>query len=650
MPRKLTSGGLLAPLLIVLAACFVYSPAWHGAWLWDDKGEIPHNAALKIAAGLGEIWFAPKSGDYYPLKTSVQWVQWHLWGDETLGYHLTNVALHVLGAFLFWRLLALLGVRWAWTGGLLFVVHPIAVESVAWIDELKNTLSLPFLLLAMIAYIDTDTRWSALSPTRSPDSVFSKARWGQRAPPGSYFLSVLFFLLAMLSKASVAMFPLVLLLHAWWRRGRIGPRDLAASAAFFAISLVLGIVAVDLQAHRAIGVDAVIPMGTWIDRTAGAGLAMAFYLFKCVIPAGLMPIYPRWPVDGRSPLEYLPWVALAAVLAFLWRRRTGWGRHAIFGLGWFLLNLAPVLGFVTISHMRFTWAMDHLAYVPLLGLLGLAAAGAGAIEDRLPSGGRLCAAATLAVICAFLAVAGRRYAATFRDEATFWTSALERNPAAWLAHNNLGNVLLGRGQNQAAVAHFEQALRLHPDYAEAEYNLGLARATLGELPSAVDHYEAALLLRPGYVDALNNLGNALLRMDRLPEAIGRYAEALRLQPRDVQAQCNLGVALMREGRGPEAILAYQAALRIDPDYPAAHVNLGNALALANRAPEAVAEFEAAARLMPDDPDLHFNLGTALMQAGRQPDAMDQFREVIRLRPDDAEALAILRRAGMAQGR
>ncbi|MEJ0000883.1 MAG: glycosyltransferase family 39 protein [Verrucomicrobiota bacterium] len=354
-------------------------------------------------------------------------MQWHFWHLDTLGYHLTNVVLHVVSALLVWRLLAQFHLRYAWLGGLLFAVHPVVVESVAWISELKNTLSLPPFLLAMSCWIDFEER-------------------GRRR---DYLLALALFTVAMLCKISMALFPLVMLLYAWWRRGRVGGRDLARAAPFFAVSLALGMLTVLAGAwHRE--AQLLSPAGPDIGgpllRVALAGQALAFYFAKAVWPAGLVPIYPQWPVHAGSPLAYLPWLVLAAVLAWLWTRRAGWGRHALLGLGFFVINLLPFLGFQPVSFMGFTWVMDHFLYLPLIGLIGLAVAALGQIEDGLAPAGRRVLAVLVALIFAVLALESSAYAAVFAGPDVLWSYTLARNPHSWLAHNNLGNACFATGR------------------------------------------------------------------------------------------------------------------------------------------------------------------------------------------------------------
>ena len=614
----------------LLAGGFAFWPAFHGHWLWDDSVEITKNRLLRDAAGLVKLWFAPPGPDYFPLKSTVQWICWHLWADNVVGYHLVNFGTHVLGALLFWRLLSKLGLRWGWLGGLLFAVHPMAVESVAWISELKNTLSLPPLLLAMGAYIDFD---------RDPAK-------GRR----HYVGALSWFLAAMLCKSSVVMLPAVLLLYAWWRRGRIDRSDLKASAPFFALSVGLGLVTVWFQLHRAPGtLD--IPAAGVLSRLGSAGLAIVFYLSKFAFPAGLIPVYPRLPDDRRWLLDFLPGCLCIGLLGWLWIKRAPWRRHILFGFGCFLINLAPVLGFVPMSYLRIAGVADHFAYLPMLGLVGLATAAFQALNKREPllktAPGHLFRPAVcwagVGLIVTILAFASNRYTKIFRDDETCWTYTLTQNPQSWTAANNLATELAGiPGRLPEALAHYEQALRIKPDYAEAHNNLANALAEIpGRMPEALAHYEAALRIKPDYAKAHNNLANALAGIPgRLPEALAHYEEALRIKPDLAAAHYNLAHVLRRiPGRMPEALAHYEEALRIEPDYAEAHNDLANALAgIPGRLPEAVAHYEEALRIKPDLAEAHYNLAHALAEIpGRLPEALAQYEEALRIMPDDAEA-------------
>ena len=413
----------------------------------------------------------------------------------------------------------------------------MAVESVAWIVELKNVMSLAFLLGALLAYVEFDRRWGGLPPIRPPRDISAKvdslevgverAYWGQSAPP--YLLSLVLFLAAMLCKTSVVMFPVVLLLYCWWKRGRISRGDLKASAPFFAISLGLGIVTLWLQQHRAIGA-AVIPLGGIASRLAASGLAAAYYLWKCLLPLDLVPIPPRWNVIPPSLLQFLPWIIFAALAAWLWSKRAGAARHALLALGFFLLSVAPILGFVTVSFMRITGVMDHLAYVALAGIAGLAAAGVGAALRRVAPVRRGWAIGAVAGICALLAAASHGYARVFSSNEALWAYTLEHNPGAWAAEYNLGLALIEADRVPEAIAHFARALRLHPDYPEAENNLADALCETGRLAEALPHFEAALRLGPDDPVVRYNFGLALRGLGRPAEAREQWEAARRGGP------------------------------------------------------------------------------------------------------------------------
>ncbi len=599
---------LFGAAAIFVAAFFVYWPALNGSFLWDDNLDITENLALRDLAGLWRIWFAPPTLDYYPLKFTVQWVQWQLWGTHVLGYHVTNVVLHALGALLLWRVFARLGLRYAWLGALIFTVHPLAVESVAWIAELKNTLSLPPLLIALLAWLDFD----------------------EHGAPRDYRRALAWFLVAMLCKTSVVMFPITLVLYTWWKHGRIHWNDTRRLAPFFAISLVLGLVTIWLQFGRALGGES-LPLGGPLDRVALAGASLAFYTVKSLWPAGLLPIYPQWRIDPTAWWQLAPWVVLVVVAIVAWRARQTWGRHVGFGLGWFVLHLVPFLGFVPISFMRFTWVMDHLAYVALPGLIALALAGLQFFRasQAITAGGSI-----LAVLLAFLA---QRHATTYRDAKTFWSHTIAHHPDAWIARNNLGLALAETGDFAGAVREYEQALRLNPTYFEAKMNLGNALRQLGQAEAGLAELRAALKLKPNVALAHYNLGIALVALERHAEAYASFDRSLELNPGNADALDSRGELLRRAGRHEEAQRDFAAALHRDTRHFYAHNHLAISLGATGKTQEALAHFEAALKLKPDYAEARNNYATALVASGRTADAVKEFERIVATHPDFHEA-------------
>jgi protein O-mannosyl-transferase len=527
--------------VLVLAGFFVFAPALHGAWLWDDGVTIKDNPLMADAAGWWRFWFIPPGPDYFPLTSTVEWGLWRVFGDHTLPYHLTSLALHLFSAFLLWRLFARLGLRLAWLGALVFVVHPVVVESVAWIAELKNTVSLPLLLLSMLCWL----------------------RYDERRRPADLSASLLLFLAAMLAKTSVVMLPFVLLLYTWWKHGRVTRKQCIALAQFFAIALVLGVITVCFQQQWAIGDDK-IDVGGFPAQVAGAGQAIFFYLGKCLWPIGLMPAYPPWTFNDLSPAQFLPWLILLAALAGLWSRRKTWGRPLVLGLGFFLLNLAPVLGFLPMSYMRIAWVADHFVYLPIIGLIGLAIGGAEMAWAVLPKIGCAIAASALVLV---LALHSRAYAGIFRNQEALWSHTLQSNPDSWLASLNLGLTLNDAHRQPEAEAWLRRSLQLHDDFYGTHLSLANLLAQSNRLGEAAAQYRIAWRQHPDSLEVHINYGDVLFRQGDLRGAEEQYYLATLYNPKSVEAHYNLANILLREGRKNDAVVEYQAVLNLDPTFP-----------------------------------------------------------------------------------
>ncbi len=598
---------------IVVAAASIYSPVIRGDWLWDDKAELSQNPEVSGPGGLASIWLEPAHTDYFPLKSTVQWMAWRMFGDQPIGYHVLNIALHGLSGLLVWRLFARLRLPLAWLGGLLFVVHPLAVESVAWVAELKNTLALPPLLLAFSAYLDFDES-------------------GRRR---HYLAALLWFLASLLCKTSGVMFPVVLLLHQWWKSGGITGRHLRATIPFFLVSLVLGLVTLHFQHTRAITV-ANIPMGGPFERIAMAGLAAGFYAWKFVVPLNLVPVYPQWQLAPVDATDFLPWLGAIVLVVGAWRRRGTWGRHVIFGFGTFVCLLLPVLGFVRMSYMKYSWVADHFVYLPMLGLIGVATAGLGALGAGEPGRRRMGQGVGVAVAVVFL-ILSRRHAQVFRDPTALWTYTLRHNPTARAAHNSLGSALQNSGRHVEAVRHFEQAIADDPQFASPHNNLGVSLSALGRPAEAVAQFRAALQLDPNDAVARTNLANALAQEGRVEEAIAEYRAALKVQPTLLEARANLANALYLGGRADQALEELARVLAARPDYAEAWNNAGKIHLRAGRAAEAIRHYERAVQHAPRNAAFLNDLGFAFATAGRLPEAAARLEEALRLRPGLVDA-------------
>ena len=474
--------GYVGAALIIALGLFIYWPSLNGSWLWDDDYLLQKSDIVHDSDGLWNIWFTPGSlVDYYPITVSLEWLEWEFWPDQPLCYHLTNVLLHVGNALLVWHLFRKLGIRLAWLGGLFFAIHPVNVESVAWMVEIKNTLSMTPFLLALCAWID-----------------FDRYRNVER-----YLLTLGLFLVAMLCKPTMLMFPVLILLFAWWKHGRITWRDLWRSVPFFAISAAMSLLVIVFAPHG-VG-EETIPLAGPLSRLACAGTSIAFYFSRCFLPIWLLPIYPQWQINPPQPWQFAPWLALFIAVHWLWTKHTAWARHALFGFAFFVLNLVPFVGFHAVSFMRFAWTMDHFLYLPMLGLLAITVAALGDIVTKLSDTNRRYAIAGLALVAVLFTIGSHEYAKTFASSEAQWTHEIECYPNAWPAHNNLGNAYSDAGRTAEAGEQYREALAINPGYPEAHNNLGIVYARTGQVDAAVAEFQLALQYCPTLQSAKENL-------------------------------------------------------------------------------------------------------------------------------------------------
>jgi len=630
--------------MIVLAVLWIYSPTYHGDWLWDDDSLLTANPVVQSGTltGLWKLWFNPDGVDYFPLSYSALWAQWPFFGTSPTGYHAVTIILHALGALLLWRLLVVMRIPGAWLAGIVFAVHPVAVETVGWVSEIKNTVSLPPFLLAAICFAKYD------------EAANSGAPGTARRASAHHVLAVVWFLVAMLAKTSMVMFPVVLLLHAWWRRGRIGFRDLAASAPFFFVSLILGLVTIHFQHGRAIGAEKIpvadlFSLTGFLSRMAVSGMAILFYFWKSVWPFHLLPIYPRWEVDPPQPWQLLPWPILGVAAWWLWTRRgtaeaPTWERHALMALGFFVLMLLPILGFITISYMRITWVADHFLYLPMIGPIAWASACAAGWFATLQPRLQLPAVAAAVTAVAFLAGSSFRYAHVFAGEDSLWTHTLVFNPDAWQAHNRLGARKFARGDTDGGLYHFENSTRLRPDLGETHNNLGTALMKSGRVDEALEQFRIASELVTQIPQMQINLGNALVSVGRLDEAEKAMRVLTERFPNMAQGWNNLGYVQMKRGNNTAAVESLRRAQTLQPDSPDLRKNLHAALraeaerlALEKSFAKSEIIYRELLKSAPDDVQLLTNHGVTLFQLGRREEAVQAFRRVLEINPDAIEA-------------
>jgi len=618
---------LVNGLLLLGVLLLVYGPALGGGFLWDDHAHVTH-PDLRGLDGLFRIWFElGATQQYYPLLHTAFWIEHRLWGEAVLGYHLINVVWHAGAAVVFGALLQRLRVPGAWLAAWLFALHPVCVESVAWISEQKNTLSLLLYVAATGLYLAFDDRRS----------------------PRLYLAATGCFVLALLTKTVTATLPAALLVVLWWRRGRIDfRRDALPLAPWFILGIAAGLFTAWVE-HTLIGAKGeAFALGP-LERVLLAGRVVWFYVGKLLWPHPLIFIYPRWEIDAGAWTSYVYPVAALFVLAGLvvLAVRRGWRAPLAIAL-LFGGTLVPVLGFFNVYPFLFSYVADHFQYHAALAVFAGTAAGLVQVADRLGRPSVLRAGA--AVLLVAYGVLTWRQARTYRDVFVLYETTLALNPSAWMAHSNLGVAYVETGRADRAIPHHREALRLRPNYAEGENNLGFALSRLGRHHEAVPHLRRAVELRPDYPEARNNLAGALMSSGRVEEGLSEFREMARRYPEKGDTHFNLGLALARSGRLDEALPCFEQAVRLAPGDARYVLHVGMALGTLRGFDAALPHYRRALELDPGSARVRTTVGRAYLEQGRHEEALVELKAAVGLDPAFAEAHQGLAAALYALGR
>jgi tetratricopeptide (TPR) repeat protein len=643
-----------AAATILVALVFVaYVPVLSSGFIWDDDDYVTQNKTLRSLDGLRQIWFVPSAlPQYYPLVHTTFWIEYHLWALSPVGYHLVNVALHAASVLLIWQLLSRLQVPGAWFGAALFAVHPVAVESVAWVTERKNVLSLVLALGSLICYL-------RFAPAAGVQDANHSGRNPARRAWAWYALSLGLFVAALLSKTVVSTLPAVILVLYWWKRGRVIPRDVMPLVPFFAIGIGLGLNTAWLERHQvgAVGEEWSL---TAVDRILLAGRIVWFYAAKLVWPYPLSFVYPRFVIDSSAGWQYIFPVAALAVIVALWLVRTRTGRGPLAAVLIFVGVLFPALGFFDVYPFRYSFVADHFQYHASIALLALAAAGMQLARDRESPIVAQAVRASAGVCLVALAVLTFRQALIYHDLETLYRDTIAKNPGGWLAYMNLSTHFEMLGRYDEALELERQAVRLKPDEPALHSNLGATLLRIGEqrgyqpgqLEEIIAELQMALQLgqtRPGLSliePALhNNLATAIIALGRrdgfrpgqLEEAIAHLHHALRLSPDFVGAHNNLASTLVLAGRMPEAVEHYSRSLEVEPENPDTLSGLGSVLAATGRGSEAREYFERALALNPDHAAAHYGVALELVNEKKSDEALEHLRRALVADSNLAEA-------------
>ncbi|MGO9312932.1 MAG: tetratricopeptide repeat protein [Syntrophobacteraceae bacterium] len=541
-------------IILVAITFFAYIPAIGGNYIWDDDQYVTQNHTLQSLQGLGRIWLEPAATpQYYPLVFSSFWVEHHLWGLNPTGYHVVNVLLHICVAGFLFYILQYLGVPGAWLAALVFSLHPVHVETVAWISERKNLLSGLFYMCSAVFFL----RFFKAGDAHGSDTGNEQWRY--------YLAGMVLFICALLSKTVTCTLPVALIVVLWWKRGRITPKEAFSMIPPLIVGAAMGLLTAWLE-HSHVGAQGAEWEISIIGRFLVAGRALCFYMWKLLWPVNLIFNYPHWNVDDRVWWQYLYLISAAALFLLLWLKRDRFGRGPLSASLFFAVTLFPALGFINVFPFRYSYVADHFQYLASIGPIAFIAAAAYRKVSVYSQRKKRCFLAAAAVVLVVLAgktwVQGYAYA----DSWTLWNDTLRKNPESEIAHNNIGSDLSRQGKHQEAIAHFTEALRIMPGSVRAHYNFGVELALMGRTGEAMQHYREALRIYPRDSQTLNNMGTILMKEGKSDEAIQCWKLAVDARPEYVGAHFNLMTAYQVIGDRESAMREYARIKDLDPDF------------------------------------------------------------------------------------
>ena len=644
---------ILMPVGLAVACLAAYWPAMQGQFIWDDDYYVVNNTALRTFEGIQDIWLgilSPRTypaPQYYPMTFTSLWLDYRIWGLNPVGYHVTNLVLHVLCSWTLWVVLRKLTVPGAAAAAFVFALHPINVESVAWITERKNVLSGLFCLLSLLVYLrygglDSEAPPAGAQPATDEPKDYELALPAE--PWKVYALSLLLFVLAILSKTVTATLPAAILVITWWKRGRIRLKeDVTPLLPFFAIGLAMSVFTgwMERNVVGAMGADWDY---TLLQRLLIAGQAVWFYVGKLFAPVGLSFMYEKWVIDASSGLA---WLAVLGVVAALFAAAavTRFCRGPLSVLLLFGGTLLPALSFINFLPMRYSLVANHFVYLPAMALI----AGACALATKA-IGRREVGMAIATVVCVALGVLTFRHAGIYVGPETIWRDTVARSPNSWMAHNNLGELLLRKGALDEAEQHLDRALQLRKNHVEAPLNLGRIALKRGNRADAERLFQVSIdnamtvqrldssvagrpILRRSYAQPMIDLAALKLEANDLASAETLYRRAVEQDPLNAIALTGLGETLRLRGRVAEALELQAQANELDPDSVQVRINLGSALLEAGQLNEALLAWTTVLQQDPNNAQAANNIGLYFATIGKWKDAVDMFEMALRLKPD-----------------
>jgi tetratricopeptide (TPR) repeat protein len=616
--RFFSSRTIVAALGLIAACIAVFASVRHNDFVYyDDPKYVTENPTVLAGLTSRGIKWAMTTGtdaNWFPLTWASHMLDVQLYGVNAGGHHVTSLILHIVSTLL------LLGVLLWMTGALgrsafvagLFALHPLHVESVAWVAERKDVLSTLFWMLTLGAYV-----WYAKQPRLS-----------------RYLVVLVFFVAGLMSKPMLVTLPFVLLLLDYWplERKSISFAQLAREKVPLLVVAIASSI-VTFMVQRKGGAVGGLEAYPAVLRLGNALVSYVTYIGKMLWPARLAAFYP-YP-ETLSGGKVLGAVVILIGISFFAIRSARKHPYLLVGWLWYLGTLVPVIGLIQVGNQAMA---DRYTYVPLLGLFIIVAWGAHDLLARW-SAERIVLPIAGTIALAGCAIVARAQVQHWRDSSALWTNALRVTDDNYVAHNNLGLALVGQGKVDEAIIQYNEALRIRPNYATARTNLGAALSKQGKTADAIANYTEVLKRKPEMAETHTDLGAALASQGKIDEAIAEYKEALRLRPGYPEAHANLGLALANQGKTEEAIAQYNEALKFKPDFVEAHNNLGYALAIQGRLDDAILHYNQAIRLKPDFELARINLAMTLAKQKKTGEALAAFMEVLRINPTNDVARA-----------
>ncbi len=603
MERPILKGFIV--IAIISLVSISYWPILSAGYIWDDDNYVTNNPTLNSWQGLKDIWLKPGAvPQYYPLVHTTYWLEYRLWGHNPLGFHIVNIILHILNVIVLWRILKKLHLPWAILTCILFAIHPINVESVAWITERKNVLSGLLYLIALNLYIDY------LRPIKSDYKRNNRS--------SIYLLVFAFYLGALLSKTIACSLPMLIIILQWWQGIKIEKKTILAILPFFIVGLIMALITINME-HKIVGAVGKEWQFSLTERFLIASHNWWFYPYKLIWPETLIFFYPQWQVNPGDIRQYLCLLFfILSLLTTIYCLKFG-NKAPVTMMMAYTIMIFPALGFINVYPMRYSFVADHFLYLAGIPLITSVVAGIQKVYiimgyeikvskfsfisplTMIQSLKGVLPYFPIVVVLIVLSFLSWVRCHAFQSEEKLWLDTIAKNRTAWMAHNNLGLLLESHGSPERAVLHYQEAIKIKPDHAGAYANLASAWGKLGNHQQTLENYKLALSHKPNDIHILNNLGNYLSRTGDWEKAIMVYLTALKLNPNSLDLHNNIGNAYAASGNITKAIIAYNNALKINANSFETHYNLAIAYQLSSEIEKAISHCRIALTIKPEYP-------------------------------------------------